>query len=422
MSGDIPGNTSLRRFLFEEYVDIYGKYNADVSPFLIRSLRSHADKIDKYRIFLSLYGLACGARSLLNSTAHKGRKRILCDDYLIRYPAILKKLSGHARVTLLGDAADPVFWALNLAVDCAPIHSSVRDLYRGILDRDEALLRRGLDGLEGTIEGLDPDIVVLGNDALPVNRAILLAARRLGIPTVEVQHGVYQEHGILPTGLYADHLFVWGEFFKDLYVSRDIRKGDSIRTLGYPYEIKRRGGVRGRAAKKTLCYLGQDYEKFSHALLNIKLDTVHELQLLCAKYGFEFVYRPHPSEDTRPLRDRFHGMRYTPPRDTVFDSIRKYDLFVSFNSTALIEAALHHKLAVQLRNYPADADDFEALGICPTFTSAEQMAPFLKRLSAEADWSGFRRDVDRTYIEIPDPDPGSAFIRLIEGIPSRIRP
>ena len=89
---------------------------------------------------------------------------------------------------------------------------------------------------------------------------------------------------------------------------------------------------------------------------------------------------------------------------------------MSFNSTALIEAALKSKICVQLKVFNIPTDDFEKLDICRSFTSLSEFDQFLKDLDSADDLERFYSQVSSDYIEIPSINPGNKFIELIKDI------
>jgi hypothetical protein len=132
-------------------------------------------------------------------------------------------------------------------------------LYSGVLSNNEDLVTQSLEDMSHILQKINPDIIVLPHDALPDTRAIVLVAKKLGIPTVEIQHGIYQSNSLLPTGLYVDYVFVWGKYFKRLYLKQKIRVSRTIKILRYPYELKPLP-QESKKQKLTVYYLGQNFE------------------------------------------------------------------------------------------------------------------------------------------------------------------
>lgn len=293
-----------------------------------------------------------------------------------------------------------------------PIYKCYTDLFSGIINDDENLLQKGLDKLKDIFKRVNPDLIVLDNDIFPPNQAIVLIARELCIPTVEIQHGVYVDN-ITPTGRDVDYVFVWGQRFKDLYVRNKIKKADQVKIMGYPYQIDAYDNL--NKEKKLIIYLGQNYEVYYESLLYNKIETIKKIQIICDKLNFDFVYRPHPGDYLDLLKSEIKDVNFTPPRETLQETFEKGDIFISFDSTALIEASLHSKLGVQLKNYNILTDDFEKVGACSkSVETFEELESYLEQIKNE-DLFSFYLPVKESYMEVPQ-DPGRRFLELIKEI------
>ena len=128
------------------------------------------------------------------------------------------------------------------------------------------------------------------------------------------------------------------------------------------------------------------------------------------------MYRTHLNEDLDLLKSNFPEVKFCPKDEKLGDTIKNNDIFISFNSTALTEAALNSKICVQLINYSIPTDDFEKLGICRSFTTLSELKEFLKELKTLDDVKRLYSPIDSGYIEIPSPNPGEKFVDLIKEI------
>ena len=247
----------------------------------------------------------------------------------------------------------------------------------------------------------------------PINRAIVLVAHELNIPTIEIQHGIYMSNN-LPKGREVDYTFVWGEYFKDMYVKNSIKSLDQIRILGYPYEIKRfDSDVKER---KLVTYLGQNFEVINKDLLSDKISTLNEIKNICDRLDFDFIYRPHPGDDINLLKTEIKTVNFTPNGETLDRTLENGDIFISFNSTTLIEANLGSKLSIQYKSYDMPTDDLEKIGACSkTIETSDELENFLRNIKNH-DLSTFYKPVDDGFIKVPYPDPSKRFLELIEDI------
>ena len=290
------------------------------------------------------------------------------------------------------------------------------NLYKGIIDGDKDSLEQGMDELTELLKSINLDLIIMHNDSVPINRAIILVARELGIPTVEIQHGVLVGN-YTATGREVDYLFVWGEYYKDFYVKNNIKKDDQIKILGYPYPIKKYNV--SKKERPLVTYLGQPYEQFKENLFAYKIDAVKNLNRICDDLNFDFVFRPHPLDDLDLLRSELKDIKFTSREETMDESLEKGDIFVGFDSTALVEANLNSKLAIQLRNYDHNdypTDDYEKLGACTkSVETFDELENYMKEIKNE-ELSSFYRPVNENYIETPRGGLESRFLELINEI------
>jgi hypothetical protein len=318
-------------------------------------------------------------------------------------------LISDARLSL--NSIYPLLFNSNVSI--CPIYSSYIDLYSGIINEDEDTLKRGLKILENIFNHINPDIIVLDNDLFPLYRAVTLVAREIGIPTVEIQHGIYQ-HDYIPTGREADYVFVWGKRFKDIYLKNKIKDPDKIKILGYPYHIEKYDS--SNEGKKLVTYLGQNLEVYDKELVSIKIGTIQNLKKICDNLNFDFIYRPHPGDNLSLLRPELENVNFTPPGEILQETIKKGDIFISFNSSTLIEANLSSKLSIQLKNYSLPTDDLEKLGACSkSVETFDELEEYLKKVK-NRELSSFYRPVKESYIKIPSPNPRRRFLELIKDI------
>lgn len=298
----------------------------------------------------------------------------------------------------------------NISLD--PIYPCYNSLNSGIVNEDEELLQNGLDILKNTLNAINPDLIVLNNDVFPINRAVILVARELGIPTVEIQHGIYVRN-FTPTGREVDYVFVWGNRFKEFYVENKIKKSNQVKILGYPYPIQKCGSANNE--RMLVTYIGQNYEVYNESLLSTKLNTLKEINEICNRLNFDFVYRPHPGDHLDLLKPELENVAFTSHDETLHETFEKGDIFISYDSTALVEASLHSKLSIQLKSYDLATDNFENLGACSkTIENFEELEKYLKQVK-NGELSSFYRPVKESYIEIPQ-DIGKKFWELIKEI------
>ncbi|MFC1499690.1 hypothetical protein ACFL6T_01580 [Candidatus Zixiibacteriota bacterium] len=243
------------------------------------------------------------------------------------------------------------------------------DLYRAYTattdTRRRELLELTVADIERTLRRFSPRVVVLKNDSLFLERAVITAARSLGIPAVTIQHGLFMRviESSLFDGYWTDHMLVWGEVFRDLYLENDILPEGRVHVLGYPFPVT---PIPARSIDDppTICLLGQPWELYVESLREMKYQVISTLRDACARMEIDLIYRPHPAEQRDALINSFPSLRLTSESATLGEAINSYDYFLSWTSTALIEAALHGRSAAQIRSDAVPMDDFSAIGAC----------------------------------------------------------
>jgi hypothetical protein len=404
---------NLRYFIFEEYLEIIKMAGFDARSPVLDNLKIVSNYYKNPLINLILKSFRLNYSLFSPLLIKKDKKKILFHK-TTKFDSIINNASSNNAIVLGISRPNALKNLLFRRTIYYPLFKNFHEnLYSGIINHDENLLYKNLDELKRVFLYLNPDFIVLLDDALPDSRAIICVSKELGIPTVEIQHGIYFSDSIINTGKYSDYLFVWGEYFKNLYVKNKIRNGKNIRILGYPHKIRNNPKFN---SSNVIYYLGDDYERYDKSIINIKKETIFNLNSLCNELGFKFVYRPHPSENVKFLKSQLPNIRFAPDKEKLYESFDKGDIFISFNSTSLVEAALESKLCIQLINYPLITDNFEDLGICPSFDNFRELKTYIKEISNAKDYRIFHKKIDSKYIEIPSPDPGTRFLELLDDI------
>lgn len=331
------------------------------------------------------------AASGVGSIHKNNRPPIVAHSQMFRYKEIMAELANEYNVNMLGIGFRP---ALSKRI-YHPIHGIYYDLYRAIIKHDHRMLGRVYERFKSKLESINPLTVILLDDASPDGRMFTIAAKELGILTVEVQHGIYQNSNYIPTGRMADHVFVWGEYFKRLYVEHKVRAPETVHVLGYPHDPSI---VLGKERKRpVMCYLGTDHEIYMPGAEQWTTDTLGALTRLCKVLDMEFKYRPHPNVEK--------------PKESLERAIANCDVFVSFNSTAMVEAALRNRLCVQLKNFPLPTDDLKVLGVCESFDNVRDLGVYVKGVKDyHKEWTNM------DYVAVPAEGPGKRFCNLLDSI------
>jgi hypothetical protein len=233
------------------------------------------------------------------------------------------------------------------------------------------IIETTLDSIKATMVYFKPKCIILWNDSLFIERAIIYAAKELNIPTITIQHGIFQR--ISPVnafdGWYSDYFIVWGKFFKDMYIKNEIKKENEIFILGYPFELftsKLNETIMPSSTKLKICFLGQPFENYNADMITYKIKAIENIYKVCQKLGMPFIYRPHPGEEHLLIKKYLPYIRITPKKEKLEETFKNNSIFLSINSTALIEAVIRGKVGVQIYIPEIPSDNFDKIGICYT--------------------------------------------------------
>ncbi len=300
-----------------------------------------------------------------------------------------------------------------------PLVKQARDLMNGFLTNKDNEIVKSLDQIRSTLKTIKPKIIVLNDSVYPINRAIIQVSKELGIRTIEIQHAIYPIKAKLLPGLGADFVYVWGDYFKEMYEKQKIRNDDSIKILGYPFRSSLDNNLL-QNKKLTLYYLAQGFQYEDIKNLDRLLENALYLKNLSNTLNINFKCKLHPNSPKVLLDKVLPHIECNPIKQTMENAINDGDIFISFNSTALIQAAFQGKKCFQLMNLPVECDNFEELGICKTFLDLNGLNVYLTNLlkSDKDKILSEGNSINDKYIETFKCGPGMRFANLIEEIES----
>lgn len=195
--------SKLRWYLFEEYVRMLEEFGYPQTRYMVINDLTHAANLyKKFKLMGKIFWLFTEFK---RGVISKRDTTLLLHLAPKKYCGIYQKVSKATNVY-----STSVHSLMPKNVFYVPTFSVFGTLYSGILNNNEDTINQSLDAMSHILQKINPDMIVLNNDAPPDTRAIVLVAKKLGVPTVEIQHGIYQSNSLLPTGRYVDYLFVWG--------------------------------------------------------------------------------------------------------------------------------------------------------------------------------------------------------------------
>ena len=341
----------------------------------VKQLEHFADRYRRYK----------GGFRLLESLNTLRRNPIDLLFLGVRFSSLILSMTPKHKVGVVAQGQGDLLWCLRHRVTPvlawewrAALHEAYKAAHRA--GDAEEMLEATVADIAAALASLKPRALVLENDSLFLERAFILAARKLSIPSVTIQDGIFQKSAPphVLHGHFTDVMLVWGEFFRQMYVDKNILPERRVHMLGYPYPLKPSPNPRG--GTPTVCFLGQPWENYNEELREPKTAVIRNVAEACRLLDLPLVYRFHPAERHHGL-PAVPGLRATDAKEGLEEALAKYDIFFSINSTALVEAALRGKVAAQILGAGFPSDDFEALGVCYSLeNSADAIKTFLCRM------------------------------------------
>jgi len=412
-------NNDLARFLVLDYLErMHAKDFYQTENILTATFQAASLKFEKHKKILHIIDHAYNTIAFFTVNRRnkaKRRKKVLfvtCNKYSSMILAAKKEYD----VEMIVEGKKDRLFAIKHLIP----YNSYSDLNRLMLayltKKEVSSLRELANKVEERIKKVNPDYMVMLVDCLPIERAVVLAGKKLGITTIEIQHGVYHDSFPLETGKVADKVLVWGQYFKDLYVRQRAREPEDMYVLGYPRPIEGSNAIGKNHNPYVVYYLGQDFESYNEKFLNIKVETIKEIHRICNTLGMKFVFRPHPGDRRESLEKILPGIQFNDTTENLEEAFAKGDIFISFQSTALIEAAMRRKISLQLVNYPITSDNFEQLGVCnKTMETVGELEKYLTALVTAPDLDRFALNFNNGYIETRC-NPGERFLEILKEI------
>lgn len=208
--------------------------------------------------------------------------------------------------------------------------------------------------------------LIVDNDSLPMQRAIILSGRLAQLKSACIQDGIFQSKspGHIMHGWSVDKFMVINDHQREMLIAKGM-KAQNIKVMGFhssPYRPKRATAVAGQ---RKVCFLGQPWVKYGHERAERYLKIVERSATALHEAGIEMTYKPHPWERGS---DHLNSIRNVVDI-TLNDALELHDAFISLTSTALIEAQAAGRVAIQIMDEAFDADDLSVHGQITTINS-----------------------------------------------------
>ena len=378
--------------------------------------KSYVKQLEHFATQYRRYG---GAFHLLESLGTLRRGPIDLLFLGVRFSSLILSMTPKHRVGVVVQGQNDLSWCLRHRITPvlawkwrARLHKAY-DAAHGAGNAED-ILETIVEDIAAALASFGPRALVLENDSLFLERAFILATRKLGIPSMTIQDGIFQKAAAphVLHGRFTDYMLVWGEFFKQMYVDKAFLPEERVHVLGYPYPFEfQKSKLEGAPAVPTVCFLGQPWESYDESLREPKTAMLHNVAEACRALDLPLMYRPHPLERRHGL-PTIPGLEVTSVGEGLEDALEKYTIFFSVNSTALVEAALRGKVAAQILEAHFPSDDFKALGVCHSLeNNVDTIQEFLCRMREKP----IPFPLNSGYIDLMD-SPGERLDELLSSL------
>lgn len=304
------------------------------------------------------------------------------------------------------------------------------DLWPSLQARLNARFETNLEALAWTCARLErhwqqdpPTLVLLPADATPLQGLLVSLARRHGVPSVLVSHGLPMDYYHPLSDTTSSHLIVWGPEQKKLHLQLNTEARQTVEAFGNPYFDKyaslRDGKAPASLTKILLLSSGLDEVSMLACRLDPERYILTLVPALLKRGGLDITLKLHPAESLDYYRallaeysDRIKIVRDTP----IAGHLVEADLVIGPTTTVLIEAMLLGKplLCVNLTRKLFPPPFNEEWGM-PPIKSAAELESALERM--QKDPEGFLRAVLKPYPRVLElfagPVDGAAAARLL---------
>jgi len=239
-----------------------------------------------------------------------------------------------------------------------------------------------------------PALIVSGDVDDARNRLYCLIARKLGIPSLEIQFGMYGSEGVEWQFFVADHLAVWGEQAHDVMLSQHVSPA-RLTVTGSPRhdQIVRRAGA---SQSETRARLGVPADKvmvlfacpYSGFVDQEKFRAVKDaiFRTVATRHDVVLVVKHHPGEkpdQTERLARGHPNIIKADAHGDIRELILACDAFITLGSTSTMDALLAGKPVIwpDLAGLVWWDDNFISSGATLVVRSEQELARSFDRLT-----------------------------------------
>ena len=309
-----------------------------------------------YKVIKQYEGIAAGATYLCVVLSLFSRPKKIKYVFIgAKYKSLIRGLP-RSDVLVVGGVRQLVY-----SMFCRVSFKSNINLYADVIKayktNDDELLYKIRDKVAAELSKYSPEFLVVVSDSLPMERLWIESARKLGVKSLCMQHGLFSSAGSdINDGKFADIMFVFDELQKRIV---EISTNRKVLVLGYHSDIKKHASK--SFGPLRICILGQPYPQYYAEKSEVYFDYIADLISTLKENDYVFKYKPHPSEKNANYLSsgNLSGLVYN---KSLNKALNDFDCFISLTSTALLEVTLAGKCAIQIYDDRFSDEWFEDYG------------------------------------------------------------
>ncbi|MDQ0350235.1 hypothetical protein J2R98_000038 [Alkalibacillus filiformis] len=231
-----------------------------------------------------------------------------------------------------------------------------------LLEQFEVIIKR-INEAEDFFQKVKPSCLVVGSTHYPQSRTLVVVARKYGIPTICMQHGIISsEFGYIPKVAQVDA--VYGEFEKQWFQSHLVDP-DGLEIVGHPrFDLLKNGAAMSKLnfyrklklspKKKTVLIVVRGKKEL--------LEWRQFIKRLNRLGSYNLILRDFPNNGKHSLLHEFSNLKST-KNIPLYDVINHADAVVAYSSTVALESMLANKqVFIFNRPFPGYVGYFDQLG------------------------------------------------------------
>lgn len=277
--------------------------------------------------------------------------------YGLKYKAIIESLPKDETV-VLGGGRSVLEYCFKKRISSLFIYHFFKYLIPFSQKDDSVMLVGAIEKLSYALKKTGAKYLILETDSLPGQRMLISAAKKVNIKSICMYHGLTSSKTIttLRDGYVADYVFVYDKYQKKTLVDSGV---DTNKIFIFGFYYSSQNNFPPPVNRNKICFFGQPWKEYNTDKFEDYFVIAKWSIAKLVEHGFSVTYKAHPAE-----KDLSFLEKVSPDILVSYSDISgcwdMYDIFISTYSTALLEATLHGKLAVQIYSGELYDDKLEA--------------------------------------------------------------